>query len=120
MSKVNTSLIKQSSKKEFVRDVLDSPRPVVVGFCSPRCPACRGFNPLLEQLAAEFAGQVAVVSLNIETKPALAKALDVSEVPTLMFFRDGRVIDRIDGAPVEPLLRRRMQQLTGDSILSGI
>ena len=91
----------------FPVEVLQSEAPVIVDFGAPWCGPCKLLDPLLDDLAAEYAGRVKVAKVDLETDPDLAVALRVTHVPTLVIYRAGAVIETITGfrgpAPVRKL-----------------
>jgi thioredoxin 2 len=71
---------------------------VVVELWAPWCGPCRFVGPILEQLAAEYAGRLKVVKVNVDENPLLANQFQAFSIPTLVVLRGGRVVDRIVGA----------------------
>ncbi|MGH2468322.1 MAG: thioredoxin family protein, partial [Candidatus Limnocylindrales bacterium] len=65
---------------------------------APWCGPCRFVGPILEQLAAEYAGRLKVVKVNVDENPALSARFQASSIPTLMVLQGGRPVDRIVGA----------------------
>lgn len=76
----------------------DASVAVLVDLWAPWCGPCRFVSPILEQLAAEYAGRLKVVKVNVDENPRLAARFDARSIPTLLVLRDGRVVDRIVGA----------------------
>jgi thioredoxin 2 len=81
---------------------------VVVDLWAPRCGPCRFVSPILEELAAENAGRLKVVKVNVDENPALSARFDARSIPTLVVLRDGRVVDRVVGALPKPQLAARL------------
>ncbi len=86
----------------FEADVLNSADPVVVDFYAEWCPPCRAMTPVVEQLAAEFAGRVKIGTLNTDHNPEIQIRYGVMGIPTLGLFKDGRLVDRMVGFPGGP------------------
>jgi thioredoxin 1 len=100
------------STAEFGREVLFSPIPVVVDFYADWCGPCRLLAPVLEQYAATFDGVVKFAKVDVDVEPDLTSHFDVSSVPTLLFFRDGQLADRLAGIPTAVVMRAKLDALT--------
>jgi thioredoxin 2 len=82
-----------------------SPVPALVDLWAPWCGPCRMVSPALEQLAAEMAGQLKLVKVNVDESPSLQQRFGVQAIPTLLMLRDGQVVARQTGAAPPPALR---------------
>jgi thioredoxin 2 len=85
--------------------------PVVVDLWAPWCGPCRMISPVLEQLAAEHAGALKIVKVNVDEEPALGARFDARSIPLLVVMREGRELDRIVGALPRPALEARLAPL---------
>jgi len=84
--------------------------PVLIDLWAPWCGPCRMVSPALEQLAAEMAGRLKLVKVNVDESPKLQQRFGVQAIPTLMVLRDGRVAARQAGAAPAPALRAWLEQ----------
>jgi len=89
--------VQEVNELEFVTAVLEADRPVVVDFYAPWCGPCRMLAPVLERLADEWSDRVGFVKVNVDETPELAMRYQISGVPTLVMFADGRPVDRLVG-----------------------
>jgi thioredoxin 1 len=86
------------NEKTFEADVLQSNVPVLVDFWAPWCGPCRMIAPAVEELGAEFAGKARVAKVNVDENQELAARFNISGIPALLIFKDGKVVDQILGA----------------------
>ncbi len=90
----------------FDAAVLGNPRPVLVEFWAEWCPPCRQLAPVLDALAAELAGQVDVVKVNIDESPRTVQRYGIMLAPTLNLYRGGEVVQQLVGARSKSALLR--------------
>ena len=91
----NTVDFKDSSFKE---DVLDSDKPVLVDFWAEWCGPCKMLTPTINELADEYMGKAIVGKLNVDENPTIAAEYGIRSIPSLLFFKDGKVQKQIMGA----------------------
>lgn len=87
----------------FDAEVINDSGAVLVDFWAPWCPPCRQLTPLIEQLAEENSGAIKVGKLNIDDSPGVARNYKIDSIPTLLFFKDGQVVNKLQG--VQPKSR---------------
>jgi thioredoxin 1 len=99
------------SEGEFANEVLESKLPVLVDFFADWCAPCRAIGPVLDQLAESYAGRAKIVKINVDEEPGLARQFQVRSIPALMFFLNGQMVGRSDGAPPPAALSQALDQL---------
>jgi thioredoxin 1 len=85
----------------------------LVDFTADHCPPCRVLAPQVDALARELAGRVTVAKVDVDQHPELTARFGIRGTPTLLFFRDGAVVDRMLGAVPVARLREKVQELAG-------
>lgn len=94
------------NKDSFHSQVLQSANLVLVDFTAVWCGPCKMLEPILKELADQWAGKVHIVKVDVDQNPELAMQYNVMGVPTVMLFRDGKVLERVTGyQPKERLLK---------------
>src|SRR5580698_3224490 len=84
-------LIVTLTQENFSKEVLESPKPVLVDFWAEWCGPCKMIAPLLDELAGEYDGSLRIGKVNIDEEQALASEYGVRAIPTLLFFKSGEV-----------------------------
>ncbi|MDD5355878.1 MAG: thioredoxin [Candidatus Omnitrophica bacterium] len=94
----------------FKKEVLEANLPVLVDFWAPWCGPCKMIGPLLEESAKEFDKKLKVAKINIDENPKAATQYGVMSIPTLMFFKNGKIINQVVGALSRQELKKKIQE----------
>lgn len=97
------------SEQIFDEVVLQAELPVMVDFFSPTCGPCRTLAPVIAKLAGKFLGRAVVAKLDTTRNSGLAGRYGIRGVPTLLFFKNGRLVDQLTGAAPEEVLARKLE-----------
>ena len=93
----------------FEKQVLQADKPVLVDFWAPWCGPCKAIGPQVEKLAAIYGDQIIFAKCNADDSPQTTEKYGIKSIPTLLFFKDGNVFDKIVGmtnqAKIEDVLK---------------
>jgi len=96
----------------FEREVLQSEQPVLVDFWADWCPPCKAIGPVIEEIATEFEGVARVGKVDVDQNKSLAERYAIGSIPSLLFFRNGEVVDRVQGVVPKSDLTAKLTALS--------
>ena len=108
----STANVKHITQGEFADEVTRCATPLVADFYATWCGPCRMLSPMLDKLAGGYADKIKFVKINVDESPGLAQNFQVQAIPTLIFFKDGKVADRLTGLPDEADLKARLDKFS--------
>jgi thioredoxin 1 len=93
----------------FKTTIAGATTPVLVDFWAPWCGPCKAIAPILEELAVEFAGKLQIAKVNIDENDTIAAEHGIRAIPTMLFFKNGKLIEQIVGMLPKATLKEKLQ-----------
>jgi thioredoxin 1 len=104
MSVMTNEYVTAATDDNFEAEVLKCSKPVLVDFWAPWCGPCKAVGPFVEELAQQYADSIKVMKLNVDEGQKTALNYGVRSIPTIILFKDGKILDTIIGlVPKEKL-----------------
>ena len=97
--------------QNFEEEVEKSKLPVLVDFWAIWCGPCQMMGPIIEELAEKFEGKMKIGKINVDENPETAKKYEVLGIPSLKFFKNGKVIDEITGLQPKEVIVEKIENL---------
>lgn len=94
----------------FATEVEGNQGLTVVDFWATWCAPCRMIAPMVEQLATDYAGKARVAKLDVDSNQKTAMKFNVRSIPTILFFKDGKLVDQVVGAVPRPALEAKFKE----------
>lgn len=99
--------------KNFKEEVLKAELPVLVDFFAEWCGPCKKVAPVLEDISQEYSGKIKVVKVDVDETGSTAAHYGIMSVPTLMLFKDGKVVSQSAGALSKYELKNKLREVLG-------
>ena len=96
---------------ENIKDAIQSGKPVVVDFWAQWCAPCRMVGPVVEELAKEYEGRVIIGKLDVDENVETPNEYGIRNIPTILFFKDGQIVDKQIGAAAKAALVAKVEAL---------
>ena len=98
------------SDSNFKKEVLESKVLVVVDFWANWCSPCKMIAPVIEELAKEYSGKVKIGKLDVDSNPHSASAYGIMSIPSLIFFKNGKVMNQVTGVLNKTSLKQKIEE----------
>ncbi len=105
------SQVTEADDKSFEAEVVQADRPVLVDFSASWCGPCKKLEPVVHEIAADYEGRLKVVKVDIDKAPSTAAKFAVMSVPTLILFRDGEVVDQLNGVVAKRVIAEKVDKV---------
>jgi thioredoxin 1 len=99
------------SDSTFDQEVIKADKPVVVDFWATWCGPCKMIAPILEEVATEYDGKLKVAKIDVDSNTKVASQYQIMSIPTLLFFKNGQLVDQVIGAIPKAQLINRLSKI---------
>jgi len=96
---------------DFEKEIIESDTPAMVDFWADWCGPCRIVAPVIEELAEEFKGKIKIAKMNVDQNRKTPAKFGIRSIPTMIFFKNGEVVNVIIGAQPKDILKKELEKL---------
>lgn len=98
------------NNKDFNK-LINQKKPILLDFYADWCGPCQSLLPTVEKLSKEYEGKIEIQKVNVDQNSELAAKFEVRSIPTLFFMKNAEIVDKLNGAISEPVLREKLESL---------
>lgn len=103
-------MAKQVTDANF-EELVNSGKPMVLDFWAEWCGPCRMVSPIIDELAEEYAGRVTIGKMDVDSNNDVVAQFGIRNIPTVLFFKDGAVVDKVVGATSKNVFQQKIEAL---------
>ena len=104
-------MAKEFTTLNFKEEVLNSKYPVLVDFWAEWCGPCRMITPIIEELHEDFKDKAVIGKVNVDSESEISSEYGITSIPTLLFFKDGQIVDKHIGSASKSQLEEKLNSL---------
>jgi len=104
-------MAKEITDKNFQETVMNSDKPVLLDFWAAWCGPCRMIAPAIEEMSKEYDGKAVIGKVDVDANPELSMQFGIRSIPTLLFVKDGKVVDQVIGVQSKAALAKRLDDI---------
>jgi thioredoxin 1 len=101
----------QQITKDNFKELAEGSKPLVIDFWAEWCGPCRMISPFIKELAQEYEGRAVVGKVNVDENDELTSEFEIRTIPTVLFFKNGEIVDRHVGAAPKSLLEEKLKKI---------
>jgi len=98
----------------FDKKILEDKKVSLVDFWAPWCGPCKLLGPVIEEVASEMAEKANIAKINVDENPIIAGRYKVMSIPTMLVFKNGKIVDQLIGAQPKDIIVRRLDSVIGE------
>lgn len=109
-------MINNINDDNFREEILNNEGPVLVDFWAPWCMPCKMLGPVIEKVAEKYDGKIKVCKVNVDEAPKTASEYQIMSIPTINFFKDGKVVNQSVGVPTQEDLEAKIESFLSSAV----
>ncbi len=107
-------MVQELTADSFAQEIKGT-TPIIIDFWASWCGPCKMLAPIFEELSKELAGKLRFAKISTEEYPQIAEQQDITGIPCLIMFKNGKEVDRIIGFSPKPVLKQKIESVLGNA-----